>query len=107
MKKLLVTIIVLLFTLESPVYAQLLSDSTNLKILKTRSRLLLLNQDSIVGGTDLNNINALRGQVGCGTVDIGNQDVSTTLSGDVNIVITGDIINTGNRCTTSPLLSNQ
>lgn len=107
MKKLLITCTALLLIFESPVYAQLLSDSANLKILKTRSRLLLLNQDSIENGTDLNDLDALRGQVGCGTVDIGNQDISSTLSGDINIIITGDIINTGNRCTTSPLVSSQ
>ena len=107
MKKFLVTFFVLLLTFESPVYAQLLSDSANLKILKTRSRLLLLNEDSIEGGTDLNDLDALRGQVGCGSVDIGNQDITSTLSGDINIIITGDIINTGNRCTTSPLISSE
>ena len=105
MKKIIAVASLLLLTFESPVYAQLLSDSANLKILKARSRLLLINKDRIEGTTDLNDLDALRGQVSCGSVDIGNQDITSTLSGDVNIIITGDIINTGNRCTTNPLTS--
>ncbi|MEO0368369.1 MAG: hypothetical protein AAF197_06225 [Pseudomonadota bacterium] len=88
-----------------PLQAQLLNDETNLKILKTRSQLLLLNAETIEREAGLNDIDSIVGRVDCGSIDIGNQDLSTTLTGDINIVITGDIINTGNRCTAIPSIA--
>jgi hypothetical protein len=37
-------------------------------------------------------------QTGCGTLAIGNQASENTLSGDINVIIAGDVINTGNKC---------
>jgi len=81
----------------------LLQDRANLKVLKARSQVLLLNQDNLEknnpnGNISKESLESVAGQAGCGSVDIGNQSVDKTLTGDINIVITGDVINTGNRC---------
>jgi erythromycin esterase-like protein len=81
--------------------AQLLNDSANVKILKARAQLLHQNADAIDDdanerlGDQLNNVG---GRVDCGSVDIGNQVISSGIGQDVSVIITGDIINTGNRC---------
>ena len=80
-------------------FAQLLDDSANVKILKARAQLLHLNEDKFTD--DLNEkgqLNNLAGSVDCGSVDIGNQVISSGIGQDISVVITGDIINTGNRC---------
>lgn len=78
--------------------AQLLDDTANVKILKARAKLLHQNEDTITD--DLNKSGQLGnvGRVDCGSVDIGNQVVSNGIGQDISVVITGDIINTGNRC---------
>ena len=102
-----ISLMLIVLLVSSPLHAQLLSDETNLKILKTRSQLLLLNSETIKQEAGLNDIDSIVGRVDCGSIDIGNQDINSTLTGDINIIITGDIINTGNRCTAIPGIADQ
>ena len=80
--------------------AQHLDDMANLKILKAKSRLLHENKKAISKkvGNNAGVGSDLVGEVDCGSVAIGNQAAPTGLSQDISIIITGDIINTDNRC---------
>lgn len=82
------------------VSAQLLEDRANVKILKARAKLLHLNEDRMTDRLNAQDqrLNGLQGRVDCGSVDIGNQVISSGIGQDISVVITGDIINTGNRC---------
>jgi len=89
----------------TPVAAQLLDDKANLKILNTRSKLLLLNKhyfDELLkqqgAPTSEDDTRQYIGRVGCGSVEIGNQSVNSTISSEISVVIVGDVINFGNRC---------
>lgn len=80
-----------------PAAAQALNDNTNLKLLKAKSNLLKMKQD------EKNKPGAAAGKTGqdfgCGHVDIGNVDRQKGVTGgEVTVVITGDVINTGNKC---------
>lgn len=79
--------------------AQLLEDGANMRILKARAKLLHYNKDTLED--DVNNngdINDFAGRTGCGSVEVGNQLVTAGLGRDIEVIITGDIINTNNRC---------
>ncbi len=80
--------------------AQVLDDTANMKILKARSRLMHENRANTVDEINRNtgSLNNVGGQVNCGSVDIGNQVTSGGIGQDVSVIITGDIINTNNRC---------
>ncbi len=80
-----------------------LPDQANMKILQVRTRLMHL-QDNVLGDdipSDLDQLmefGVLPGRVGCGSVEIGNQIAGVAPSGDITIIIAGDIINAGNKC---------
>ena len=87
--------------------AQLLQDSANLKILSARTKLMLSNNsyfmDQIksrggpVSPADAQSLLQLNS--GCGNVQIGNSyGASGSMGADISVVITGDILNVGNRC---------
>ena len=85
--------------------AQLLDDKTNLKILTTRAMVLQLNKnyfDDLLKrqGAPTTEADAEQyiGRVGCGSVEIGNQYVGSSISHDISVVIVGDVVNVGNRC---------
>lgn len=82
--------------------AQLLDDAANRKVLKVRSDLLRGDTTRKFSGGQLQNLDELKSQISgratCGAVDIGNQHVSSTFSGEINVIVAGDIINTGNNC---------
>ena len=82
--------------------AQLLEDSANRKVLKVRSDLLRGDTTRKFSGGQLQSLDELQSQISgratCGAVDIGNQHVNSTFSGEINVIVAGDIINTGNNC---------
>lgn len=90
----------------SPAFAQRISDDTNVKILKSKAQALRMTPEAFKklaeekgAPTDKNSLSSLYGgQVGCGSISIGNQLVERTLKGDINIIILGDVVNVGNRC---------
>ncbi|MBS1190137.1 MAG: hypothetical protein H6R10_1929 [Rhodocyclaceae bacterium] len=87
--------------------AAALDDNANMRILAARSRIMRLNNDYFMEqlkqkGAPTNEEEALemyRGRVGCGSVDIGNQVVSSGIGNEISVIILGDVINVGNRCT--------
>lgn len=83
-------------------FAQVLDDGANRKILKLRSTLLEGDTTQRYSAGQLNSYSNLEEQIrasaNCGAVDIGNQDVNSNFSGEINIIIAGDIINSGNNC---------
>ncbi|MDX1738359.1 MAG: hypothetical protein R3261_08975, partial [Alphaproteobacteria bacterium] len=83
-------------------FAQVLDDSANRKILKFRSNLLQGDTTQKYSAGQLSTYSTLEEQIrasaNCGAVDIGNQDVNSNFSGEINIIIAGDIINSGNNC---------
>ncbi len=82
--------------------AQVLDDSANVKILKVRSSLLEGDTTQKYSAGQLNNYSTLEEQIrataSCGSIDIGNQDVNSNFAGEINIIIAGDIMNTGTNC---------
>jgi hypothetical protein len=87
--------------------AQLLQDSANLKILSARTKLMQSNNryfmDQIKSrGAPVNPSDAqslLQSIGGCGNVQIGNSYGSSgSMGADISVIITGDILNVGNRC---------
>lgn len=89
--------------------AQQLNDLANLKILKAKARLLQENKKAITDkvGNRAGIGDDLVGEVDCGSIAIGNQAAPTGLSQDISIIITGDIINTDNRCINTNTSSNR
>lgn len=88
-----------------PAGAQLLDDKINLKVLTNRAMLLQLNKnyfDDLLkqqgAPTSPSDAEQYIGRVGCGSVEIGNQYVDTSIAHDISVVIVGDVINVGNRC---------
>jgi len=83
-------------------FAEILSDSANRKVLRVRSELLVGDTTRKFSGNQLQDLDSLGGQISgrasCGAIDIGNQQVSSSFSGEINVIVTGDIINTGNNC---------
>ena len=80
-------------------HAQVLDDGANMKILKARAQLLHYNKKELGKQTnDKLKVGDLAGKVECGSVDIGNQSVNSGFGKDIEIIITGDIINTNNHC---------
>jgi len=86
----------------SDVAAQVLDDRANMKILKTRSKLATGSTSYVYSNGQLDALadleSQVRSQVNCGSVDIANQTVDSSFSGEINIIITGDIVNSGNNC---------
>lgn len=82
--------------------AQLLDDNANMKILRARAELARGSETQVYSGGQLKSKAELeqqmRGRATCGAVDIGNQSVNTDFTGQVTIVITGDVVNSGNNC---------
>ena len=82
--------------------AQVLDDSANMKILRVRSKLLEGDATNKYSAGQLSSYTNLeeeiRAQATCGAIDIGNQDVNSNFAGEINIIIAGDVINTGNNC---------
>lgn len=82
--------------------AQILDDSANRKVMRTRANMLRgdatrrYSNNQLPKTTDMDN--RIRGRANCGAVDIGNQHVDSTFSGEINVIVTGDVINTGNVC---------
>lgn len=85
-------------------HAQFLNDTANLKILKARAELLHQNGNNVTKDVRTGNLNSsgLSGQVSCGSVDIANQVTTGGIGQDISVIITGDIINTNNRCINAP-----
>lgn len=83
-------------------HAQVLDDRANMKVLKTRSKLATGSSTYVYSNGQLDAFTDLEDQVrsvaNCGSVDIANQTVDKTFSGQINIIITGDVVNTGNSC---------
>ncbi|MEO1944395.1 MAG: hypothetical protein ABGY11_08830 [Candidatus Thioglobus sp.] len=86
----------------SEVYAQVLDDKANMKVLKVRAKLLRGGTTQKYSAGKLSNYQSIeeqiRAQVNCGSIDIGNQDVDSNFSGEINIIVVGDIVNAGNNC---------
>lgn len=84
------------------VAAQVLDDRANMKVLKTRAKLATGSSTYVYSNGQLDAMSDLKGQVrsqaNCGSVDIANQTVDSSFSGEINIIITGDVVNTGNNC---------
>jgi len=84
------------------VFAQVLDDRANLKVLKTRAKLATGSSTYTYSNGQLDALTDLesqvRSQANCGSVDIANQTVDSSFSGQINIIIAGDIVNTGNNC---------
>lgn len=82
--------------------AQVLDDRANMKILHVRSRLLEGDSTNKYSAGQLSSYanleDEIRAQATCGAIDIGNQDVNSNFAGEINIIIAGDVINTGNNC---------
>lgn len=82
--------------------SQVLDDRANMKILKVRSKLLEGDSTRKYSAGQLSSYadleEQIRAQATCGAIDIGNQDVNSNFAGEINIIIAGDIINTGNNC---------
>lgn len=85
--------------------AQLLDDKTHLKILSNKAMLMQLNQshfDDLLkkqnAPTSQKDVEQYVGRVGCGSVEIGNQSVDSGIAKEISVVIVGDVINFGNRC---------
>lgn len=82
--------------------AQVLDDRANMKVMKTRSKLATGSSTYVYSNGQLDALadleSQVRSQVNCGSVDIANQTVDSTFSGQINIIIAGDIVNTGNNC---------
>ena len=84
------------------VAAQVLDDRANMKVLKVRSKLATGSSTYVYSNGQLDALadleSQIRSQVTCGSVDIANQTVDSSFSGQINVIITGDIVNTGNNC---------
>ena len=82
--------------------AQVLDDRANLKVLKTRAKLATGSSTYVYSNGQLDALadleSQIRSQVNCGSVDIANQTVDSSFSGEINIIIAGDVVNTGNNC---------
>ncbi|MFC1673673.1 hypothetical protein ACFL12_05920 [Pseudomonadota bacterium] len=83
-------------------HAQVLDDGANMKILRARAELARGSQTRVYSGGQLKSKaeleKELRGRATCGAVDIGNQSINTEFTGQVTIVISGDVVNSGNNC---------
>lgn len=93
-----------LTSLANTANAQFLDDKANVKILKARAELLHQNKnnfqkDALKGNLDSTGLAA---KVNCGSIDIANQVTSGGVGQDINVIITGDIINTNNHCINTP-----
>jgi len=81
---------------------QVLDDRANLKIMKTRAKLATGSSTYVYSNGQLDALadleSQIRSQVNCGSVDIANQTVDSSFSGEINIIIAGDVVNTGNNC---------
>lgn len=88
-----------------PVQAQFLDDKANLKVLAVRAQMLRTNTayfndliKSRGAPTKAEELDQYIGRVGCGSVEIGNQQVSNGIGNEVSVVIVGDVLNVGNYC---------
>lgn len=80
-------------------HAQLLDDKANMKVLRAKSNMLRINPRTLEKHTPHNALEASPQNVtACGAVDIGNQYTDSNRTGDISVVIVGDIVNTGNVC---------
>ncbi|MDV7338441.1 hypothetical protein RYZ26_02450 [Terasakiella sp. A23] len=83
-------------------FSQVLDDRANMKILKTRAKLATGSSTYVYSNGQLDALadleSQIRSQVNCGSVDIANQTVDSSFSGEINIIIAGDVVNTGNNC---------
>ncbi len=93
-----------LAALEAP--AQVLDDAANAKLLSAHSKTLLINdhyfEDLLRGyglpsGADEIQQEYLN-SAQCGSVNIGNNYASNQISGEITVIIVGDILNVGNTC---------
>lgn len=96
---------VLIFVTTWPAQAQLLDDKANLKVLTVRAQMLRINtayfEDLIKSRgapSKAEDLDQYIGRVGCGSVEIGNQKVSSGIGNEVSVVIVGDVLNVGNYC---------
>ncbi|MDC0572476.1 hypothetical protein PQZ11_06270 [Luminiphilus sp.] len=99
----------LLFLLNSAaleVSGQILDDTANAKLLSVHSKTLLINdqyfEDLLRGyglpsGADEIQEEYLT-SAQCGSVNIGNNFASNQISGEITVIIVGDILNVGNTC---------
>lgn len=83
-------------------HAQVLDDRAHMKIMKTRALLATGSTTEVYSGNRLPSREELaddiRSRTDCGAVDIANQAADSSFAGEITVVITGDIINTGNNC---------
>ena len=88
------------------VSAQVLDDAANAKLLSAHSKTLLINdqyfEDLLRGyglpsGADEIQQEYLN-SAQCGSINIGNNYASNQISGEITVIIVGDILNVGNSC---------
>ena len=88
------------------VSAQILDDTANAKLLSVHSKTLLVNdqyfEDLLRGyglpsGADEIQEEYLS-SAQCGSVNIGNNYATNQISGEITVIIVGDILNVGNTC---------
>ena len=88
--------------LSTDVAAQVMDDRANMKVLKTRAKMATGSSTYVYSNGQLDAFtdveSRVRSQANCGSVDIANQTVDSSFSGQITIVIAGDVVNTGNNC---------
>ena len=88
------------------VSAQILDDTANAKLLSVHSKTLLVNDqyfEDLLRGYGLPSgadeiQQEYRNSAQCGSVNIGNNYSSNQISGEITVIIVGDILNVGNSC---------
>lgn len=79
-----------------------MDDSINVKVLRVRAMAMRMNSANLAEDLPTTNeellLASLKGTTSCGGVEIGNQYVNTSFGGDLEVIITGDVINAGNTC---------
>ena len=88
------------------VSAQILDDTANAKLLSVHSKTLLVNDQYFEdllrgyglpsGADDIQEEYLSSAQ--CGSVNIGNNYATNQISGEITVIIVGDILNVGNTC---------
>ncbi len=86
--------------------AQLLDDSTNVKIMAVQSQALLINNSyfkdmlkayGLPTSPEDFSENYVK-SIQCGSVSIGNNFASDELGGEITVIIVGDVLNVANNC---------
>lgn len=88
------------------VWAQILDDTANAKLLSVHSKTLLVNDhyfEDLLRGYGLpSSADEIQEEyltsAQCGSVNIGNNYATNQISGEITVIIVGDILNVGNTC---------